>query len=87
MRTSLPQRAFHPTDDVQRVFGKWISSQKNPRTCAIFVAMPLKTTDWEKGTHVGGYSVVIDVRTPNEWQVTHGGGRTRARHGTMLVLD
>ena len=49
--------------------------------------MPLQTTDWEKGAHVGGYSVVIDVRTPNEWQVTHGGGRTRARHSTMLALD
>ena len=31
--------------------------------------MPIKTKDWEKGEHVGGYSVVIDVRTPAEWEV------------------
>ena len=37
--------------------------------------MPIKTTDWERGAHVGGYSVVIDVRTPAEWQVPPGGGR------------
>ena len=31
--------------------------------------MTTKTTDWEKGEHVGGYSVIIDVRTPAEWEV------------------
>ena len=49
--------------------------------------MPLKTTDWEKGTHVGGYSVVIDVRTPNEWQVSHGGGPARGTAPCLRLTD
>ena len=33
--------------------------------------MPIKTKDWNAGAHVGGYSVVIDVRTPAEFEEDH----------------
>jgi tRNA 2-selenouridine synthase len=44
--------------------------------------MPIKTSDWEHGAHVGGYSIVIDVRTPAEWEDDHIPGAVN-----MPVLD
>jgi tRNA 2-selenouridine synthase len=33
--------------------------------------VPVATCDWRFGTHVGGYSAIIDVRTPAEFAVDH----------------
>jgi len=33
--------------------------------------VPVQTNDWRHGAHVGGYSVVIDVRTPSEYAEDH----------------
>ena len=45
--------------------GEWRGAGPPKRNEAI------RTTDWLAGAHVGGYSVVIDVRTPAEWEEDH----------------